>query len=69
MNAFNRVTDKDMAYFSSLMPGRVFGKDEILSDYAHDEMTEYGSFLPEAVLPAWYTARAQTARGKACGRS
>ncbi|MBQ3760591.1 MAG: FAD-binding protein [Clostridia bacterium] len=52
MNAFNRVTDKDMAYFSSLMPGRVFGKDEILSDYAHDEMTEYGSFLPEAVLQA-----------------
>ena len=52
MNEFNRVTDKDMAYFSSLMPGRVFGKDEILSDYAHDEMTEYGSFLPEAVLQA-----------------
>ena len=52
MNGFNHVEQKDMEFFRSVMPGRVFGRDEIVSDYTHDEMTEYGSFLPEAVLQA-----------------
>lgn len=52
MSAFNPVTEKDLAFFRQLMPGRVFAGEEISSDYDHDEMTEYGHFLPEAVLQA-----------------
>ena len=37
------------------MPGRVFAGEEISSDYDHDEMTEYGHYLPEAVLQALTT--------------
>ena len=50
MNTFNHVTDPDLAYFRKLLPGRVFSGEEISTDYDHDEMTEYGHFLPEAVL-------------------
>ncbi len=52
MSAFNPVTEQDLAYFRSLLPGRVFSGEEISTDYDHDEMTEYGHFLPEAVLQA-----------------
>ncbi|MBR3016349.1 MAG: FAD-binding protein [Clostridia bacterium] len=52
MNTFNRVTEADLQYFRGLMPGRVFSGDDIISDYDHDEMTEYGHYLPEAVLQA-----------------
>ena len=52
MSTFNPVTESDLAYFRSLLPGRVFSGEEISTDYDHDEMTEYGHFLPEAVLQA-----------------
>ena len=52
MNTFNRVTEADLQFFRGLLPGRVFSGDEIISDYDHDEMTEYGHYLPEAVLQA-----------------
>lgn len=52
MNTFRRVTTEDIAYFSALMPGRVFCGEDISTDYDHDEMTEYGHFRPEAVLQA-----------------
>ena len=52
MKTFNRVTEKDLAYFRELLPGRVFAGEEISSDYDHDEMTEYGHYMPEAVLQA-----------------
>ena len=55
MNTFNRVTDKDLKYFRELLPGRVFSGEEISTDYSHDEMTEYGHFMPEAVLQALST--------------
>ncbi len=50
MTAFHKVTEADLAYFRSLLPGRVFSGDEISADYDHDEMTEYGHYMPEAVL-------------------
>ena len=34
------------------MPGRVFWGEAISTDYDHDEMTEYGHYMPEAVLQA-----------------
>ena len=55
MSAFNRVTEADLAYFRSVMPGRVFSGGDISADYSRDEMTEYGSFMPEAVLQALST--------------
>ena len=55
MKTFNRVTEKDLAYFSALLPGRVFYGEEISTDYDHDEMTEYGHYMPEAVLQALST--------------
>ncbi len=55
MNTFQHVTEKDLDYFRALLPGRVFYGDSISSDYDHDEMTEYGHFLPEAVLQALST--------------
>ncbi|MCR4577777.1 MAG: FAD-binding protein [Clostridiales bacterium] len=52
MNGYNTVTREDIEYFRSFMPGRVFTAEDALSDYTHDEMTEYGRFAPEAVLQA-----------------
>ncbi|MBR3504587.1 MAG: FAD-binding protein [Clostridia bacterium] len=52
MSGFNRVTEADLAFFRALMPGRVFAGEAISTDYDHDEMTEYGHFMPEAVLQA-----------------
>ncbi len=50
MKPFSRVTAEDIAQFELIMPGRVFFGDAIVEDYDHDEMTEYGHFMPEAVL-------------------
>ena len=55
MNAYNKVTEADIAYFRTLLPGRVYSGEEISTDYDHDEMTEYGHFMPEAVLLAQST--------------
>ena len=55
MSAFNKVTEADLAYFRALLPGRVYSGEEISTDYDHDEMTEYGHFMPEAVLLALST--------------
>ena len=55
MNSFNHVTEADLAYFRQLLPGRVFAGEEISTDYDHDEMTEYGHYMPEAVLQALTT--------------
>lgn len=52
MKQFSRVTEQDLRYFRQLMPGRVFDGEAISTDYDHDEMTEYGHFMPEAVLQA-----------------
>ena len=52
MNGYNPVTGEDIEFFRALMPGRVFTAEDALTDYTHDEMTEYGHFTPEAVLQA-----------------
>ncbi|MBQ9325284.1 MAG: FAD-binding protein [Clostridia bacterium] len=55
MSAFQKVTSSDLQFFADLMPGRVYWGDAISTDYDHDEMTEYGHFMPEAVLQALST--------------
>lgn len=52
MSRFKRPDAEDIAFFRSLMPGRALSGEEISTDYAHDEMTEYGQFAPDAVLLA-----------------
>ncbi|MBQ3865139.1 MAG: FAD-binding protein [Clostridia bacterium] len=52
---YNKVTTEDLSWFENLLPGRVFYGEELSSDYDHDEMTEYGHYLPEAVLQAMST--------------
>ena len=52
MREFKHVDAQDLAYFEKLMPGRVYSGEAISTDYDHDEMTEYGHYMPEAVLQA-----------------
>ena len=52
MKPFSKVSAEDLAFFERMMPGRVFSGEAISTDYEHDEMTEYGSYKPEAVLQA-----------------
>ena len=55
MKPFKTVDSNDLAFFESVMPGRVFAGEDISPDYDHDEMTIYGSYRPEAVLQALKT--------------
>ena len=55
MKPFATVTKDDLAFFEQLLPGRVFSGEAISTDYDHDEMTEYGHYMPEAVLQALST--------------
>jgi glycolate oxidase len=50
MITYKPVGKEDAVYFESLMPGRVFFKGAVSEDYGHDEMTEYGSRVPEILL-------------------
>ena len=52
MNSYSRITEQDLAWLRAELGGRVFSGEEITSDYDHDEMTEYGHFMPEAVVLA-----------------
>ncbi|MGV3631618.1 MAG: FAD-binding oxidoreductase [Bacteroidota bacterium] len=46
---FHKITDRDLAWFETLLPGNCFAQLDVLSDYGHDE-TEDLHFLPEVVL-------------------
>ena len=52
MKPFHKVNEQDLAAFEMIMPGRVYAGDAIRDDYDHDEMTEYGHFMPDALLLA-----------------
>lgn len=53
MKPFKKVDQNDIdAFIRMLEPERVFYGNAIREDYDHDEMTEYGHFMPEAVLLA-----------------
>ncbi len=55
MKPFKTIDPQDLSFFETLMPGRVFFGEAISEDYDHDEMTEYGHFMPDAVLQALST--------------
>lgn len=50
MTEFKRVEPDDIRIFETIMPGRVLYGESMAEDYSHDEMTEYGRFMPDAVL-------------------
>ena len=52
MSAYKHVDAADLAFLEGVAPGRVFSGADISADYDHDEMTEYGHFMPEAVVQA-----------------
>lgn len=56
MKPFKKIDAADIAFFEAVMPGRVLTGEAIRDDYYHDEMTEYGQFIPDAVLLAEKTA-------------
>ena len=63
MKPFEKVNEADLAFFESVMPGRVYSAQAISTDYDHDEMTIYGHYLPEAVLQAQSTEEISSVLG------
>lgn len=66
MKTFAKVTGEDLAFFESILPGRVFSGGNVSSDYEHDEMTIYGLYAPEAVLLAENTDEISTVLRYCC---
>lgn len=51
--AYNKVSEQTIAFLKQVTaPERVFVGAEINDDFTHDEMQEYGKFLPELVVEA-----------------
>ena len=61
MMSFETINEADLAFFEALMPGRVFFGEKINEDYDHDEMTEYGHYMPDAVLQVLSTQEVSAA--------
>lgn len=61
MKPFKKLDEKDLEMLEMIMPGRVLAGDQMLEDYGHDEMTEYGHFMPDAVLLCEDTAEISAA--------
>ena len=49
---FSKLEKSDIEYLEALCPGRVYSGDAIHEDYTHDEMPEYGKYMPDAVVEA-----------------
>jgi len=47
---FSKVEQKDIEFLKDLCGGRVYTGADIHEDYTHDEMPEYGTHLPDAVV-------------------
>lgn len=50
---YKKIDNKDIEYFKSFIDAKnIFEKDEINEKYSHDEMTEYGKYLPDLLIKA-----------------
>lgn len=48
---YNQLTDETIGYLQSIIdPERIFLKDQIKEEYTHDEMPEYGLYMPDLVI-------------------
>ena len=48
---YKKITLEDISFFESVCsPERVFTSNNINDDFTHDEMPEYGKYMPEAVI-------------------
>ncbi|MDP4118115.1 MAG: FAD-linked oxidase C-terminal domain-containing protein [Bacillota bacterium] len=53
---YNRIDKSGIEILKKMLaPDRVFAGSEINEDYSHDEMQEYGKFMPEVVVEALST--------------
>ena len=53
MNKYHVIEQQDIDYFTNFIPAsRVFEKQYINESYSHDEMTEYGKYLPDLLIRA-----------------
>jgi glycolate oxidase len=68
MERFKTIDTTDIAAFEAVMPGRVLVGQAVSEDYSHDEMTEYGLFMPEAVLLAQSAAEVSAVLRYCSGR-
>ena len=50
MNRFQRIEAQHIAFFEKLLYDRTLVGEKIPEDYGHDEMTEYGQFMPDVLL-------------------
>ena len=50
MKPLTRITEADLTFFNEILPGRLITDGDVMGDYSHDEMTEYGCYRPDAVL-------------------
>lgn len=54
---YKAITNEDIAYFESVCSrDRVYRKNDIHDDFTHDEMPEYGKFMPELLVEALNTS-------------
>ncbi|MCL1895088.1 MAG: FAD-binding protein [Clostridiales bacterium] len=67
--AFSKVSNDDIAYLESLSPGRVYSGEAIHEDYTHDEMPEYGAYMPGAVVEVLSTEEVSDILKYANGRN
>ncbi|HHU48236.1 MAG: FAD-binding oxidoreductase [Caldicoprobacterales bacterium] len=50
---YKKLTKDDISYFKDICsPERVYTGDQINEDFTHDEMVEYGKYIPDAVVEA-----------------
>ena len=50
---YKKLTKDDISYLKDICsPERVYTGDQINEDFTHDEMVEYGKYIPDAVVEA-----------------
>ncbi|WKY43350.1 FAD-binding protein [Eubacteriaceae bacterium ES2] len=50
---YHKMNEQDFAYFKTFIDSdRIIEKDDIKSEYYHDEMPEYGVFAPDLLIDA-----------------
>ena len=67
---YKKLTQEDISYLRTICPPEnVITGNTISEDYAHDEMPEYGQYLPEAVVKAMSTREVSLIMKYACDNS
>lgn len=54
--SYRKITEADVRELQNLCPDRIYVGEEIHDDFSHDEMVEYGKYIPDVVVEAISTA-------------